>query len=77
MEKTQKNVKRNIFSKFFMSFFAVILSLASVLFVACAEEASANTGYDSYGNIRLATPTLEFFEKTKEGAPSKIFSAYE
>ena len=66
MDKTQKNVKKNIFSKILLSIFAVILSLASVFFVACADEAAANTGYDSYGNIRLATPTLEFYEKTKD-----------
>ena len=65
-DKTQKKSKKNIFSKILMSIFAVLVSFTTVFFTACGDdEVDANTGFDSYGNVRLNAPNVEFFEKTK------------
>ncbi len=77
MDKTQKKSKRNIFSKFLLSIFAVLVSMTSVLFAGCSDdEVNANTGFDSYGNIRLNTPDIEFFEKTKDGNVSDCTGSF-
>ena len=40
----------------------------TVFLAACSNNADSNTGFDSYGNLRLAAPEIEYYEKNSSGA---------
>ena len=64
MENLQKNLKRNVFKKIASSIFSFMLLFVTIFLTACANNADSNTGFDSYGNLRLVTPGIEYYEKT-------------
>ncbi len=68
MENLQKKVKRNAFKKIATSVFSFLLMFVTIFLSACANSADSNTGFDSYGNLRLVSPEIEYYEKTSGGA---------
>ena len=68
MDNLQKNLKRNVFKKVFTSLFSFLLVFVTVFLAACSINADSNTGFDSYGNLRLAAPEIEYYEKNSSGA---------
>jgi len=68
MENLQKNLKRNAFKKIVSTVFSFLLVFVTVFLTACANNADSNTGFDSYGNLRLVSPDIEYYEKTSSDA---------
>ena len=68
MENLQKKLKRNVFKKIAASVFSFMLLFVTIFLSACANSADSNTGFDSYGNLRLVAPDIEYYEQTSGDA---------
>ncbi len=68
MVKSQKNSFRKILSRCGKLFAIMLTAIASVFFAACGEQSKAeNSGYDAFGNFRLSTPGMLYYETNSKG----------